>query len=152
LTTDPVPVVADTPGTPSTPGTPDPGHPLLAAVAPLVERVGGVLVGADDITDGDVPLVWEGRTVAGVRLPGAPDRPAGEATSEVVGDLGRMLDDLARELGAPLADLPRPQKQRAVRLLEERGAFTYRKSAETVAEALAVSRFTVYNYLNRNRG
>jgi predicted transcriptional regulator YheO len=39
-----------------------------------------------------------------------------------------------------------------VRLLEERGAFTYRKSAETVAEALNVTRFTVYNYLNRDRG
>jgi predicted transcriptional regulator YheO len=34
-------------------------------------------------------------------------------------------------------------------MLEERGAFAYRKSAETVAEALGVTRFTVYNYLNR---
>ncbi|MGH3425587.1 MAG: helix-turn-helix domain-containing protein, partial [Nocardioidaceae bacterium] len=29
--------------------------------------------------------------------------------------------------------------------------FTHRRSAETVAEALGVSRFTVYNYLNRRR-
>jgi predicted transcriptional regulator YheO len=71
---------------------------------------------------------------------------------EAVGDLGRLLEDLAAELGGPLRDLPRPQKQRAVRLLEERGAFTYRKSAEIVAEALNVSRFTVYNYLNRDKG
>ncbi|UUZ59852.1 helix-turn-helix domain-containing protein [Nocardioides sp. B-3] len=31
------------------------------------------------------------------------------------------------------------------------GAFTYRRSAETIAEAIGVSRFTVYNYLNRTR-
>ena len=54
-------------------------------------------------------------------------------------------------MGAPLADLARADKQRAVRMLEERGAFTYRRSAETIAEAIGVSRFTVYNYLNRTR-
>ncbi len=126
----------------------DPTHPLLIALAPLLDRVQAELVAPDRLAPSDVPLVWNGATVAGVRL---PDQP-GESSSEAVGDLGRLLEDLATELGAPLRDLPRPQKQRAVRLLEERGAFTYRKSAETVAEALAVSRFTVYNYLNRNRG
>ena len=122
-------------------------HPLLVALAPLLDRVDALLVAPEDITTSDVPLVWEGRRVAGVRFPAPP--PPGQV--EVVGDLGRLLDDLALELGAPLRDLSRPQKQRAVRLLEERGAFTYRRSAETVAEALNVSRFTVYNYLNRNR-
>jgi predicted transcriptional regulator YheO len=65
------------------------------------------------------------------------------------GGLEQLLADLAAELGDPLSELPRAEKQRAVRLLEERGAFAYRKSAETVAEALGVTRFTVYNYLNR---
>ncbi len=62
-----------------------------------------------------------------------------------------LLADVATELGGALRDLPRADKQRAVRMLEERGAFAYRKSAETVAEALGVSRFTVYNYLNREQ-
>jgi hypothetical protein len=127
----------------------DRSHPLLAAVAPLLSRIDAVLVAPDAITPSDVPLVWEGETVAGVRF---PDGSTTAAPVEAVGDLGRLLADLATELGGPLRDLPRPQKQRAVRLLEERGAFTYRKSAETVAEALNVSRFTVYNYLNRDRG
>jgi predicted transcriptional regulator YheO len=35
-----------------------------------------------------------------------------------------------------------------VRLLDERGAFQLRKSIEDVADALGVSRITVYNYLN----
>lgn len=66
------------------------------------------------------------------------------------------LDHLIREvelrLGARLADLDRAGKQRAVRLLEERGAFAMRKAVVTVAEALGVTRFTVYNYLNRTGG
>lgn len=132
----------------TTPDAIDHGHPLLVALAPVLERVHAVLVPPGSLGTGDVPLVWDGETVAGVRLPGQP----AAAPVEAVGDLGRLLEDLAAELGAPLRDLPRPQKQRAVRLLEERGAFTYRKSAETVAEALNVSRFTVYNYLNRDRG
>jgi HTH domain len=129
----------------------DPGHPLAAALAPLLSRLGADLVAPDRLLPGDVPLHWEGETVAGVRLPADPAPAPAAAPAEAVGDLGRLLSDLAGELGAPLRDLPRPQKQRAVRLLEERGAFTYRKSVETVAEALAVTRFTVYNYLNRDR-
>ena len=62
-----------------------------------------------------------------------------------------LLAEVADELGGDLKDLDRKGKQRAVRLLEERGAFDYRKSAEFVAGALGVTRFTVYNYLNRER-
>ncbi|UFS97620.1 helix-turn-helix domain-containing protein [Nocardia huaxiensis] len=118
-------------------------HPVLVTVTPLLERIGGRLVAADECLPEDVPLVWEGATLAAVRLPGT------DAESE--SGIGRLLADVAAEFGCALADLPRAEKQRAVRLLEERGAFSYRKSAETVAEALGVTRFTVYNYLNRTR-
>lgn len=118
-------------------------HPLLEAVAPLLERIDAVVVEPGRLREGDVPLVWEGETVAGVRL--------GSRAEGAPGDLAALIEELADELGAPLADLPRAEKQRAVRMLEERGAFDYRRSAETIAEALGVSRFTVYNYLNRSR-
>ncbi len=49
----------------------------------------------------------------------------------------------------PLAELDRKTKQSVVRGLEQRGAFSVRHGVETVANALGVSRFTVYNYLNR---
>jgi uncharacterized protein YqgV (UPF0045/DUF77 family) len=63
--------------------------------------------------------------------------------------LARLIADVERELGAKLGDLDRAGKQRAVRLLRERGAFGLRKSVSSVADALGVTRFTVYNYLNR---
>ena len=61
---------------------------------------------------------------------------------------------MERRHGMPLAALDRKAKQSVVRTLEARGAFSVRHGVETVASALGVSRFTVYNYLNRdlNRG
>lgn len=76
---------------------------------------------------------------------------AGAAATDFTDGLSRLIADVERELGGSLATLPRAEKQHAVRLLEERGAFEMRRSAETVAEALGLTRFTVYNYLNRIR-
>ncbi|WP_216208872.1 helix-turn-helix domain-containing protein [Amycolatopsis aidingensis] len=64
--------------------------------------------------------------------------------------LDRFVAEVEAELGSPLAELDRTGKQRAVRLLDERGAFQLRKSVAAVAESLGVTRFTVYNYLNRD--
>ena len=82
----------------------------------------------------------------------APARPAGRAAPRrPAAGLDAHRADVADALGGDLRTLDRPAKQRAVRVLEERGAFEFRKSAEIVAEALGVTRFTVYNYLNRER-
>ncbi|WIX78814.1 helix-turn-helix domain-containing protein [Amycolatopsis carbonis] len=77
------------------------------------------------------------------------DEPPPTPPVELNTALARLIADVERELGAKLGDLDRPDKQRAVRLLRERGAFSLRKSVSAVAEALGVTRFTVYNYLNR---
>ncbi|WP_236794073.1 helix-turn-helix domain-containing protein [Amycolatopsis sp. GM8] len=63
--------------------------------------------------------------------------------------LERLIVEVEAQLGGSLLDLDRTEKQRAVRLLEERGAFAMRKAVVTIAAALGVTRFTVYNYLNR---
>jgi len=85
-------------------------------------------------------LWWEGELVGALRLPG------------VHGALDRMIGAVEDELGQALNDLSREDKQRAVRMLEARGAFQLRKSVEDVADAMGVSRFTVYNYLNADSG
>ena len=116
-------------------------HPLSDAIAPLLDRVGARTVPLEEREAGDVLLHWEGEPAVAVRL------PEEELTSALV----RMIGTVESELGARLPELARRDKQRAVRLLEERGAFTLRKSVESVAKALGVSRFTVYNYLNREQ-
>ena len=81
----------------------------------------------------------------------APAASARTEATDLTDGLARLIADVEGELGGPLAGLSRPEKQHAVRLLEERGAFEMRRSAETVAEAMGLTRFTVYNYLNRLR-
>ena len=112
------------------------GHPLLDALEPVAEVLGAELVGAAEVGPGDVPLLWDGEVVGGFRLPG------------LNGALPRLIASVERELGGPLAGLSRERKQEAVRLLNEQGAFTLRRGVEDVADALGVSRFTIYNYLH----
>ncbi|HSL59044.1 MAG TPA: helix-turn-helix domain-containing protein [Acidimicrobiales bacterium] len=111
-------------------------HPLLAALAPVATALGATLVEAGDLEPGDVPLEWDGQVVGGLRVAG------------LHGALGRLLDQAEREMGAPLAELDREDKQEVVRRLDEQGAFTIRRAVEEVADVLGVSRFTIYNYLN----
>lgn len=110
---------------------------FVAAVKPLVDAIGAELVDPAEAAGDDVVLAWEGRDVAAVRLPHLSD------------SLDHILAELERRHGMPLADLDRKTKQSVVRILETRGAFSVRHGVETVATALGVSRFTVYNYLNR---
>lgn len=112
-------------------------HPLLEALAPVAEAIGAEIVESDEPHVGDIPLVWKGHTVGYLRLEG------------VGVDIDWHVRAVEREFGSDLASLSREDKQRAVKALNERGAFGLRRSVEEVAEVMGVSRFTVYNYLNR---
>ena len=111
-------------------------HPIVASIQPLVRAMGGELVEADRREPSDIPIVWDDEVVVAVRLP------------PLHGALDRLIEGVERDLGGRLTDLSRENKQRAIRLLDERGAFTLRRAVEDVADAMGVSRITVYNYLN----
>ena len=113
-----------------------PHHPLLTVLDPIVDAIGARIISTDDIQGADIPVIWEGATIAGVRLP------------PLHGALDRLIEGVERELGGRLATLSRHNKQVAIRLLDERGAFILRRAVEDVADAMGVSRITVYNYLN----
>jgi len=112
-------------------------HPLVAAVKPLVDAMGAELLAPGRAQGDDVVLTWEGEEVVAVRLP------------QLSESLDHILAALERRHGIPLAELDRKAKQAVVHGLEARGAFSVRHGVETVASALGVSRFTIYNYLNR---
>ena len=114
----------------------EPTHPLIDATRPVVEAVGATFVRSDEAHASDVTLVWNGQTVGAVRLP------------PLHGALDRLIDAIETELGGELPSLSREDKQRAIRLLDQRGAFILRRAVEDVADAMRVSRITVYNYLN----
>lgn len=111
-------------------------HPLVRAVTRIADAVGATIVAAEEIGASDIPLLWEGKVVGAVRMPA------------LHGALDRLIESVEKELGGRLKDLSRNDKQKAIRLLDERGAFTLRRAVEDVADAMGVSRITVYNYLN----
>jgi hypothetical protein len=112
---------------------------LLAAIAPLLDAIGGESIETGDITQGDIPIEWRGEVVGGVRLAPLSD------------SLDILIARIENELGAPLDQLDRVGKQIAIRRLDEQGAFLLRKSIEVVADTMGVSRITIYNYLNAIR-
>ncbi len=106
---------------------------LRASIEPLVAAVGATIVELDEAQESDVVLEWEGEPAVAVRL-GL--------------NLDGMVAAVEAELGSKLGDLDRAGKQAAIRVLDERGAFTIRRAIEDVADAMGVSRITIYNYLN----
>ena len=113
---------------------------FLAALVPVAHAIGARIVSAENAQPSDIPLLWNGMTVGALQLPQLHDA------------LDRLIEGVERELGGRLEDLSREDKQRAVKLLDERGAFVLRRSVEDVADAFNVSRITIYNYLNAIKG
>lgn len=108
------------------------------ALDPLLSAIGAEPVPPDQATDSDVLLYWEGEPVLAVRL-------------DFSGTTAAQVRSVEEELGSPLSELSRSDKQAAIRILDERGAFALRKAIEDIADAMGVSRITIYNYLNAIR-
>ena len=114
----------------------------LTMLQPIVDALGATLLPTDEATDDDLEVVWGGAVLAAVRRP--------DPHLDLHDALPTLIAEVEHDIGLPCAEMDRSQKQETVALLNERGAFTLRKSVEDVAEALGVSRFTVYNYLERS--
>jgi len=114
-------------------------HPLIESVRPVADAIGARIVPIEDMNEDSIALEWDGELVAGFQI------------LSLHSALDRLVAQVERELGDALADLSRVDKQVAVRLLDERGAFQLRRSIDDIADLMAVSRITVYNYLNTIR-
>jgi uncharacterized protein YqgV (UPF0045/DUF77 family) len=110
-----------------------PTEKTLPAIADLLERA-----------------FAEGATRVSLQV-SSPPLPTEQPVGSLHGFLRKMISQVEDELGDSLFNLSREKKQAAVRLLDRRGAFLLRKSIEDVADAMGVSRITIYNYLNAIR-
>jgi predicted transcriptional regulator YheO len=72
---------------------------------------------------------------------------AGDIREVVAG----MITKILAEMGKTPAAMSREEKMEVVKRLEERGAFLVKRSAEQVAEALDLSRYTIFSYLKEIR-
>src|SRR5688500_3561258 len=107
----------------------------LSSLRSVAAEIGATVVPPKQMRPTDVQLWWQGELVGGLRMP------------DLRTALPRLIRQVERELGGRLRDLSREEKQRAIHRLEERGAFALRKSVEDIADAMGVSRMTVYTYL-----
>ncbi len=114
----------------------DRAQEFLSALRPVVESLGASVIPVRSSRKGDEPVVWQGETVAYVRL------------NELHGALERAVASVEREIGGRLSDMDRAEKQAAVRRLDEHGAFLLRGAVEDVAGWMGVSKVTLYTYLN----
>lgn len=109
---------------------------IRAMLQPLMSAMGAKFLDAETAQPSDIVLKLGDQVLGAVRLPA------------LHGALDRVIESVERELGGKLNELARDRKQTAIRLLDERGAFILRRSVEDIADAMGVSRITVYNYLN----
>lgn len=64
----------------------------------------------------------------------------------------RLVDTAIAAIGVPVQQMRKEHKVQVVAELERRGFFLVKQAAETAANALGVTRFTIYNYLNEVSG
>ena len=77
---------------------------------------------------------------------------AGEVFAGDIRDVvAAMVTKAVGEMGKTPAAMTREEKMEVVKRLEERGAFLVKRSAEQVAEALDLSRYTIFAYLKEIR-
>ena len=101
-------------------------------------------------------IVQAQRTLATIT---AVSRLGGDAPPETdeifAGDIrdvvSGMVTKILGEMGKTPAAMTREEKMEVVKRLEERGAFLVKRSAEQVAEALDLSRYTIFSYLKEIR-
>jgi predicted transcriptional regulator YheO len=101
-------------------------------------------------------LVQAQRTLANLTAVGRLGGEAAPAKEEIfAGDIrdvvAGMITKILNEMGRTPSAMSREEKMEVVKRLEERGAFLVKRSAEQVAEALDLSRYTIFSYLKEIR-
>ena len=101
-------------------------------------------------------VVQAQRTLASLAAVGRPGGDAVPETEEIFADdirdvVAGMVAKILKEMGKTPAAMSRDEKMEVVKRLEERGAFLVKRSAEQVAEALDLSRYTIFSYLKEIR-
>jgi predicted transcriptional regulator YheO len=85
--------------------------------------------------------------LGGEALPDAEEIFADDIRDVVAGMIAKILN----EMGKTPAAMSRDEKMEVVKRLEEHGAFLVKRSAEQVADALDLSRYTIFSYLKEIR-
>lgn len=76
----------------------------------------------------------------------------GAGQPHLASSIDQLIEMAESALKKKVSEMNRVEKQQLVKFLDDRGAFLIRKAVEEVAGRLGVTRFTIYNYLDRETG
>ena len=62
--------------------------------------------------------------------------------------LGEIFDECLTAVGKPISALNKADRLKIIALLNQRDAFSFRKSVPFISQRLGVSRYTIYKYLS----
>jgi predicted transcriptional regulator YheO len=69
-------------------------------------------------------------------------------TKGVNGLLNDLIEQAVRLVNKPVSQMNREDKIRAIRYLQEKGAFLITKSGDKISKHFGISKFTLYNYID----
>ena len=129
---------------------------VLKSLAVTLRGRDGAPIGILGVNFDVSEMVQLQRALATLTAVGRLGGEAAPVTEEIFGGdirdvLAGMIAATLDEMGKTPAAMSREEKMEVVKRLEERGAFLVKRSAEQVAEALDLSRFTVFAYLKEIR-
>ncbi|MFJ4045810.1 transcriptional regulator [Microbacterium sp. NPDC089987] len=81
----------------------------------------------------------------------ADERPQEHFGTDLVSVMDQMIAEAIGEIGRPVEQMTRDDKIAVLEKLDQRGVTQMRKSIETIAKRLHVSRVTAYSYLDETR-
>ena len=127
---------------------------ILKSLAVTLRDEDGVPYGLLGLNQDVSEVVQAQRTLANFTSVGR-DASEAEAAEIFAGDIrdvvAGMVTKILGEVGKTPAAMTREEKMEVVKRLEERGAFLVKRSAEQVADALDLSRYTIFAYLKEIR-
>ncbi len=128
------------------------GHRLKCVSTPIYDQYSGRIQGALCINF-DIEVYSAANsvldTLIGLGNPGNYQESFDTKPEDIV---IQKTQEAATELGLDLSDLGSEDRSDIVRALNQRGVFAFKSAHSIVAEALGVSRATIYNYLKRLPG
>lgn len=81
-----------------------------------------------------------------------PREQGAETISRTVSELlDELIDQSVRLVGVPVELMTRDDKIRAIRYLDDAGAFLVKRSGPKVCEFFGISKYTLYSYLDRSK-
>lgn len=103
----------------------------------------------------DLSALQQARSVLDALLPAQEAAPPAQPDEYIGRDLVAMMDamigEAIHEVGKPIGQMSRDDKIGVLQKLDARGATQMRKSVETIAVRLGISRVTAYSYLDEAR-